>query len=138
MRVTLDSNIYVSALQFGGKPLRVLQMGLDGELDIAVSEQILDETLRVLHEKFNWTTVDLQDAGQAIQVATYRVAPTESIDAVPDDPDDNRVLECAVAGNSEVIVTGDLDLLRLGMFRAIRIQRAADFLDHWESATRGG
>ena len=48
MRVTLDTNIYVSALQFGGKPMQLLQMGLEGELDIALSQPILDETLRVL------------------------------------------------------------------------------------------
>ena len=46
MKVTLDTNIYVSALHFGGKPMQLLQMGLEGELDIAVSQPILDETLR--------------------------------------------------------------------------------------------
>ena len=48
---------------------------------------------------------------------TKHVAPAEGIDAVPSDPDDNRILEYAVAADSEVIVTGDLDLLRLGSFR---------------------
>ena len=42
------TNIYVSALHFGGKPMQLLQMGLEGELDIALSQPILDETLRVL------------------------------------------------------------------------------------------
>ena len=48
MRVTLDTNIYGSALHFSGKPMKLLQMGLEGELDIALSQPILDETLRVL------------------------------------------------------------------------------------------
>ena len=51
-----------------------------------------------------------------------------TIDAVPSDADDNRVLECAVAGGSDTIVTGDDDLLRLGTFRGIEIVRVADFL----------
>ena len=64
------------------------------------------------------------------------VTPIETIDAVPSDPDDNRILECAVAANSEVIVTGDLDLLRLGSFRGITIERAADFLARFEGRAR--
>ena len=54
--------------------------------------------------------------------------PTETLDAVPRDNDDNRVLECAVAAGSEVIVTGDLDLLSIGSFRGITIRRPAEFL----------
>ena len=97
MRVTLDTNIYVSALQFGGKPMQLLQMGLEGELDIAISQPILDETLRVLRENFGWSDEDLRDAEAAISAATYRVAPTETLDVVEADPTDNRILECAVA-----------------------------------------
>lgn len=52
MRVTLDTNIYVSALHFGGKPMQLLERGLDGRIQIAVSQPIIDESLRVLREKF--------------------------------------------------------------------------------------
>ena len=62
MRATLGTNIYVSALHFGGKPMQLLQMGLEGEFDLAVSQAILDETLRVLREKFGWSADDLRDA----------------------------------------------------------------------------
>ena len=47
---------------------------------------------------------------------------------IAEDPDDDRVLECAVASGSDVIVTGDKDLLRRGEYEGIRIMRAADFL----------
>jgi predicted nucleic acid-binding protein len=56
------------------------------------------------------------------------VSPAEIIEAVPADPDDNRVLECAVAAGSEVIVTGDKHLLALGSFRGIDIVMVSDFL----------
>jgi putative PIN family toxin of toxin-antitoxin system len=55
------------------------------------------------------------------------VTPTETLD-VADAPDDNRVLEAAVAGEADYIVTGDDDLLRLGEFRGIRIVTPAGFL----------
>jgi putative PIN family toxin of toxin-antitoxin system len=128
VRVTLDTNIFVSALQFGGKPMQLLQMGLEGELDIAISQPILDETLRVLREKFGWADDDLRDAEAAISAATYRVAPTETLDVVEADPTDNRIVECAVASTSETIVSGDRHLLALGQFRGISVLRVGDFL----------
>jgi uncharacterized protein len=128
VRVTLDTNIYVSALQFGGKPMQLLQMGLEGELDIAISQPILDEALRVLREKFAWSDEHLRDAEAAIGAATYRVTPTEKLDIVVADPDDNMVIECAEASGSSVILSGDRHLLTLNGVRGLRILRAAEFL----------
>ena len=52
MRVTADSNIYVSAILFGGKPLALLKLGLSRHVGLFISDEILDETLGVLREKF--------------------------------------------------------------------------------------
>jgi hypothetical protein len=54
-RVTLDTNIYVNAFEFGGGPMRLLQLGMDGEVEVAVSQPIIDETMRVLRIKFGWS-----------------------------------------------------------------------------------
>jgi putative PIN family toxin of toxin-antitoxin system len=59
---------------------------------------------------------------------TELVQPTEMLDVVPHDPDDNRVLECAVAAGSAFVVSGDKDLLDLAEFRNIRILKVADFM----------
>ncbi len=56
------------------------------------------------------------------------VAIPKLLAAVPRDPDDNMVLECAIEGKVRYIVTGDKDLLVLSAFRDIRIVRASDFL----------
>lgn len=56
------------------------------------------------------------------------VKPTITLDAVPDDPDDNRVLECALAGDADFIVTGDKHLLRLGAYKHIPILTVRKFL----------
>ena len=55
--------------------------------------------------------------------------PTETLSVVARDPDDNRVLECAIAAHSEFVVTGDADLLSLGTFRGIEITTVAAFLE---------
>lgn len=69
LRVTLDTNIYVSALQYGGRPLELPRAGLEGEILIAISQPILDETLRVLRDKFNWAEAGLLDAKALIAVS---------------------------------------------------------------------
>ena len=52
MRATADSNIYVSAILFGGKPMALLKLGLSRRIRLFISDDILDETLEVLREKF--------------------------------------------------------------------------------------
>ncbi len=44
------------------------------------------------------------------------------------DPKDDMFLECAIACDSKVIISGDLDLLSMNPFRTIEIQRVSDFL----------
>lgn len=136
VRVTADSNIYISALMFGGKPLEILETALEGESELAISDDILSETLRVLRDKFHRTSEQLQEIETFIGAITRQVYPAERIDAVPTDRDDNRVLECAVTAGSEVIVSGDADLLGLREFRGIRIQRVSEFLSAFQSRSR--
>ncbi len=62
-----------------------------------------------------------------MSIATF-VKPTEKIDIIKNDPDDNIHLEAAVAGDAAYIVTGDSDLLELKEFRGIRIVTAKEFL----------
>ena len=137
-RVTLDSNVYVyvSGFVFGGKPKRVLEMAIDGEIEVAVSDPIIQEVRRHLLGKFGWSEPRAAEAVESIAEFAKHVTPTEAIDTVPTDPDDNRVLECAVSAGSQTIVTGDDDLLRLVAFRGIEIVRVADFLTRFSAGDR--
>jgi uncharacterized protein len=127
-RVVADTNVLVSAIQFGGKPKQLLDLAVDGHVDLALSEAILEETFRVLKYKFHRTSEELLDADKQLRVVGRVVTPTESISAIEADPSDDRILECAVAADAEVIVSGDKHLLGLGSFRGIPIQRVGDFL----------
>ncbi len=131
--VTADSNILISALQYGGKPLTLLDMAQDGRIDLAISDDILTETLRVLRDKFHRTTEWLQEAENHLREITRHVSPAERVDVVTADPDDNRILECAVAADSDVIVSGDADLLQLGAFRGIPVMTVSAFLARFEA-----
>jgi uncharacterized protein len=125
--VTLDSNIYVSALQFGGIGVRLIGMARSGAIRMDTSEAILAETIGVLRDKFGWDGYRLHFARLDLRKFAHVVVPTQKLN-VTGDPDDNRILECAIAAGSDYIVTYDKDLLRLGEYAGIKIVRAVDFL----------
>jgi putative PIN family toxin of toxin-antitoxin system len=128
-RATLDSNIYISALAFGGEPKRLLEMAKDGQIEIAVSDAILSEVSRILGgEKFAWPPERVEQARNVIEKIAQHVTPTQKLDAVKADPSDNIILECAQASLSDVIISGDKHLLRLKSYAATPIIRVSDFL----------
>jgi len=127
MSVTLDTNIYVSALNFGSRPaLRLLDMADVRILTIDISAHIEEELVRVLREDFGWDGYRLHFMVGRLRNLTNRVTPTDTVDVV-DDPDDNKIIECALAGNSEYIITNDNALLRIESYAGIQIVRIVDY-----------
>src|SRR5271154_7024675 len=112
--VTADSNIYISALNFGGAPDKLIDMARAGEIELHISDDILSEIMRVLHDKFRWSNEALALAKDRIADFTKTIQPGQAVQIVTKDPTDNKVLECALAGKSDYIVTGDKHLLDLG------------------------
>jgi uncharacterized protein len=135
-RVVADTNVLVSAIQFGGKPKQLLDLAVDGHIELATSDAILEETLRVLRDKFHRTPDEVEESDKQLRVVAGIVTPTETINAVAADPSDDRILECAVAADAEVIVSGDQHLLALGSFKGIPIQRVSDFLAAFQERRR--
>jgi putative PIN family toxin of toxin-antitoxin system len=127
--VTADSNIWVSAFSYGGNPRRLIEMADAGEVRIDISQFIIDEVLRTLRVKFEWSAERLQEAADQMKAIAIRVAPSRTVDVLKEDPADNRILECAAEAKSEYLVTGDTGLLRLGSFEGIPIVKVADFLE---------
>ena len=129
IRVTADSNIYISALHFGGPPDKLLDLARAGVIELTISDDILAEVTRVLRDKFGWSRVALSMAQARIADFTVRVAPTQKLDAVREDPADNRILEYAVKGKSEYLATRDHHLLKLKTFGGAQMIKVAGFLD---------
>jgi putative PIN family toxin of toxin-antitoxin system len=126
--VTADTNIYISALVFSGTPRQFLLQAEAGRFELAISTAILNELQGVLRDKFAWAESQIAETLSLLAGCTLLVQPAQTLDVVPDDPDDNRVIECALAAGSRFIVTGDGDLLRLGSYANIQILNVADFL----------
>ncbi len=123
LRAVFDSNALISAFRFPGSiSEKAFTLCLSGAVTLVASPAILEEVEEVLRRKFK---LDAKEAGAVaafIRDASECVQPQVSIDAVKADPDDNAILECAVWGEADYIVTGDkTHLWPLDPFRGIRI-----------------
>jgi putative PIN family toxin of toxin-antitoxin system len=127
-RVTLDSNVYLSALVFDRRPMQLLDMAANSEIDLAISDAIIGEIKSHLLDKFDWSPDRVEAALQDIRTLATHVSPIERMEVIKADPSDDRILECAVAAGSNVIISGDKHLLALGSFRGIEIMNVSDFL----------
>ena len=128
MTTTFDTNVFVSGLTHTqGRAAQALGNIVAGLDLLFVSRPIIEELRRVLAEKFGWTDADLVEVDIWFSNHARLVVPTETINILADEPD-NRILECAVAANADVIVTGDRQMLALGNFRNIPILALADYL----------
>ena|SRR5580700_7655912 len=131
LRVVVDSNVYVSAIVFGGAPKSLLALAELRRFEICISAAIRQEVERTLKEKFGWPREHVDLACSPLWAIAHDVKAQPFL-VVTDDPDDNRILECAVAGKAQVIVTGDDDWLRLKNFQGIEILKPRAFLNRHE------
>ncbi len=129
LRVVVDTNVYVSALNFGGVPDEVLELARRGRIELFISMPIVREIEGVLKRKFRWPSNRAQQAIATIGEFAHSVEPTEQLAVVQRDEPDNRVLECAAAAEATVIVSGDSHLRDLGSFGSARILSPRDFLN---------
>jgi predicted nucleic acid-binding protein len=103
-------------------------MARAGAFRLDVSDVSLSELVGVLRDDFKWAGYRLHFARELIANIANLVVPTQTIHVIKEDPDDNRILECAVTAGADVIVTYDKDLLRLGEHMGIEIIRTVDFV----------
>src|SRR6266571_7251182 len=128
MRIVVDTNVIVSALVFGGLPRRIFELVEGGYCELFYAAESQEETRRVLRDKFGWDEDRLDRYLRTLWSLGKRVVLRHRVNAVREDPDDNRILECALAADADVIVSGDRHLLKLGAYEGITILTPRDFL----------
>lgn len=129
IRIVLDTNVIVSALVFGGVPRVLLEMAESGRCEFFYSEPIQSEVHRVLAQKFDWPQTMLREVLPVVWDMGERVVPRTLIKEVPGDPDDNRILECAVEAEAQAIISGDRHLLSMQKYKSIPIVTPRQFLE---------
>ena len=130
LRAVLDTNIYISAFQFPrGRNAALWRAARERRFALLVSPPIVQEVARVLRREFHWQDGQVQAVIRRIaEVAGSGIVnPKSQIAAVEADPDDNRILECAVTGKADVIVSNDHHLLQLRSWDRIPILGSVDF-----------
>lgn len=128
MRVVFDTNIYISAIVLPGSSAdRAIQRILGGRDRLLISKPILDEVLTTLARKFSRDADALSRTALLLTELAELVQPKERVRVFDDDPD-NRVLECAIAGQARAIVTGDKAMLAVEMSHGVRILSLSAYL----------
>ena len=129
MRVVLDTNVVVSALNFPGNERLVLELALRGRFEFYLSRFILEEVAGVLVRKFGWGEERTTEAGLVLETAANVIEPPRLPEVIEGGHADNRVLDCAVATSADYLITGDRrHLLPIGEHRGARIVNAPRFL----------
>lgn len=133
MRIVTDTNVLVSAIFWKGDSDRIMREVDKGKITLVLSEDIIRELLKVLDsdemlQKIREKELRFQLTVEKIVSLAEIVAPDEKFDVVKDDPDDNKILECAKKGAVDFVVTNDNHLLKLREFNGIPIVTPREFL----------
>lgn len=134
MRVVIDTNVVISRfLSASGPPAQLFARWESREFELLVSEPILAEYARVLRyqhlrPRHKMSDEEIDEVVDEFKSLGVLVEIDEAIEAVKDDPDDNKFLECAIAGKADYIVSGDTHLLGLQQYRNIPILSPTLFL----------
>jgi len=128
MRVVPDTNILVSAIVFGDLPGRLVEIAAQGHIQLILSPPLIEELREVLRRKFGFSEAATYQAETLFRRISIVVEPQQEVTIVREDPEDNRVLEAARAGDADVIVSGDHHLLGLKRFGTTPIMNPRELL----------
>lgn len=135
LKVVLDTNIFVSSLlSKTGAPAQVLNAWRDRQYVLCISPAIITEIHHTLaypriREKYRLTDADIEDLLTLLHHDAVLVPGVANVPGtIPNHPDDEKFLACAIDAGADLIVSGDKHLLALGTYRNIPIVTARDFL----------
>jgi uncharacterized protein len=127
LRAVLDTNIFASAFSSpGGPTFRIWQAVLDRRFRLLISPALINELATVLRRRFQTPEVEVQRLLRVVTKHAHIIQPRITL-SVTTDPDDNRILECAVEGKADLIVSHDRHLLSLKEYKSIPIVTGANF-----------
>lgn len=129
--IVIDTNVIISALVFGGDPKRLIEVIIKERWKVFTSPQLISELLETLRQKFLFSEEKIKLLESSLLNLFKVVYPRKELFIVRDIKD-NKVLEAALESNSNIIITGDKDLLVLKKYKRILIVTSKEFLDFVE------
>lgn len=142
MRVVIDTNVWLSALLWGGQPNFILQLVEKKQIQAISSEEILNELMDIFQKpKLQKRLNQLNFSAEEVTIVAKRLMIFVTIKAIiiPElrDPKDQMILATAITGNADVVISGDKDLLVLHPFANISILSPQDFLFNYFPEYKG-
>jgi putative PIN family toxin of toxin-antitoxin system len=128
IKIVIDTNIYISAIFWGGKPREIVDLGRDEKILIFTSSEIENEIAEKLRTKFRLDEDEIKNILLDFSIFTIPTEVSMNVDAVSEDPEDNKFIECALTCNADYLVSGDRHLLKIKEYAGIKILRASEFL----------
>ena len=135
IKVVLDANQFISALlRPKGKPAKILEFIRERKIRLLISGPIEEEIIRVLlyprlQKAHRLSETEIREKMKNMTYLAETINPKITVRAIPDDPTDNKYLECAVEGKADFIISGDRHLTDLKEFQGIKIVPPAVFLE---------
>ena len=130
MKVVVDTNVVISGVFFGGMPSRVLEAWRDGEFDLVVSPEVLEEYRRVGEElTARFPGVSLAPFLALLVMNAEIIEPPDLPEQVSRDSDDDKFIACALAANCQTIISGDKDLLEVTGYQDLKVVAPREFLE---------
>ena len=128
LKVVIDTNVFISAFYLPeSRPAEAVLWARRKRVRNFISLPILQEVERINKTKLLWDHTKTQSAIQRIQGFSEMVYPNEHLTVIADGPD-NRILECALNAQADLIISGDKHLLNLRNHRGIKVVTPAEFL----------
>ena len=128
IKAVLDTNILISSLFWKGAPYEIVQKGIGGAFIIVLSPEIIRETEDKLKNKFKFSVENTNAFLEVVALNSFIVEPMIKLRIVKADSTDDKIIECAVAGNVDYIVSGDKHLLNIKKHEQINIITPSKFL----------
>lgn len=128
MRVVFDTNIFISGLVIPGSLAeKAIFKIIEGKDSLLISKDIINEVLSVLSSKFERDREALSHVAVTLTEIAELVKPSKRIKIFKDEPD-NRILECAICGEADFLVTGDKKMLQLSEYKGVKIISLKEYL----------
>lgn len=129
-RLTFDTNVLISSTLWKNSVSRKLldQLILQSK-EIFITEEILEEYCKVLKRDFNFSKEEVEEKAELILSFVNVITSSSRLEVVKEDPDDNKVIECAVGSKSEYIISYDLHLLKLKEHQGIKIIKPEEAIE---------
>lgn len=128
-RAVLDTNLLLSAVLYGGTPLKLVNLWRQEQIfDLVISPELLAEFVSKLKTKFVLPDELVFEWQKLLSQNVIQVLPTYTTQVCRDSKDD-MLIDTALAAKAEYLVTGDKDLLDLKKYKGLRIVKAKHFLN---------